>query len=154
MLYLGISVWPHPFDGEAAGQTADGFDFNGVMIKESIKIAPFPTQENPEFYGVILRITINNEKGKHAPYTIDVEVSGQFEIVSDKIEKEKQEEFVIVNGCAVLYSAIRDQVMAISSRFQNGALVLPTVNFLDKINKKTEQPEIKKSTRKRTVKES
>lgn len=139
MAYLGIKVWPQPLDEteETDGQSKKPFDFNGVMIGERVEITILGNADDPVVFGVKLRITIENKEGKIAPYTLDVEAAGLFEI-SKKIQKGKREEMVMVNGCAVLYSAIRDQVMTISARCVQGTLILPTVNFLDKVKKKTD----------------
>jgi len=139
MVYLGIKVWPQPLDGTEEPTTTP-FDFNGVVIGERIETQTFGDEADPLLYGVKLRIAIENAEGKIAPYTLDIEVAGYFE-VSNKIQKENREEMVIVNGCAVLYSAIRDQVMTLSARSSQGTLILPTVNFLDRVKKKTEVPE-------------
>lgn len=136
MVYLGIKVWPQPTE-EAKEKLPEPvpFDFNGVIIAEGIETQTIGDENDPLIYGVKLRIAIENKEGKIAPYTLDVEVAGFFEIIG-KIPKEKREEMIIVNGCAVLYSAIRDQVMTISARCSQGVFILPTVNFLDKVQKK------------------
>lgn len=155
MYFLGIMVWPRPFeDDDKDKQLETLFDFNGVRIGESITAHTFKDQNDRLSYGINLRITIKNESGKIAPYTIDVEASGLFEITNKNIPDEKHEEMAIVNGCAILYSAIREQVMTLSSRCVRGTFILPTVNFQDKIkvtNKdagQSEQPS-KPKTRKK-----
>lgn len=139
MAYLGIKVWPEPPDETegADDQTKAPFDFNGVMIGERVETSIFGDVNDPVLFGIKLRIAIENKEGKLAPYALDVEAAGLFEI-SKKIQKEKREEMVMVNGCAVLYSAIRDQVMTLSARCSRGTFILPTVNFLDKVKKKTD----------------
>lgn len=153
MYYLGILVLPQSSNEDGNNVSAVDFNFDGVMIGESIKTQVFTEPDGRQTYGVNLRITIDNEKGKTAPYKVDIEISGNFAIIK-KIEEEKREEMAIVNGCAILYSAIREQIMALTSRCLNGTLILPTVNFYDKIKREIAPPEIKKSTRKRAVKES
>lgn len=144
MTYLGIKVWPQPIE-EVTDEPSEPipFDFNGVLISERIETQIFGDENNPVLYGVKLRIAIENKEGKIAPYTIDVEVAGIFEIF-EKIEKEKREEMIIINGSALLFSAIRDQVMTISARCSQGVFILPTVNFLDKVKK---GPEIAKENK-------
>lgn len=141
MYYLGISVVPqfpqNPDEVPGPG-FARGFDFNGVNIGETVKLNIFSNQSNELTYGVNLRIVVSNNEGKIAPYAIDVEASGLF-VISESVPKEKHEEMAIVNGCAILYSAIREQVMTITSRCYGGLLILPTVNFLDKIKKENNQ---------------
>lgn len=142
MTYLGIKVWPQPYTEEtdAAEQPTIPFDFNGVFFSERIETHIVDdNKDDPKLYGVKLRIAIENKKGKIAPYDLDIEIAGLFEIKS-KVPKEEREDMIVVNGCAVLYSAIRDQIMTITARCSRGVFILPTVNFLDKIKKETDVP--------------
>jgi preprotein translocase subunit SecB len=142
MVYLGIKVWPQQLDEnetpleQAEDQTSKPvpFDFNGVVIGERIETKIFGDENDPTLYGVKLRIAIENKEGKIAPYTLEVEVAGFFEIIGN-IPIEERENMIIANGSAVLYSGIRDQVMTISARCSQGIFILPTVNFLDRIKK-------------------
>lgn len=144
MTYLGIKVVGRALE-DGKEKAAVGFDFNGVVIKEQTGIATIGDAEDPKMFGVSLRIEIPNEKEKIAPYDIEVEAAGSFRI-STQIPKEKREELVLVNGCAILYSAIRDQVMTLTARSYHGTLLLPTVNFLDKVKKEeTADPDKKLS---------
>lgn len=143
MIYLGIKVWAQPIENVEEGKEAPAvdFDFNGVRIGERIESQAFAETENaePTLYGVKLRIAIENKEGKIAPYTIDVEVAGYFE-VNKNVPLEKREDLVIVNGTAVLYSAIREQVMTITARSSQGKFILPTVNFQDRLNTEAGKP--------------
>jgi len=129
MWYLGIKVWPR--NDVPAGTDDVLFDFNDVMIGESVELIEIPPDSAKDnIYGLKLCIRIDNKEGKLAPYDIDVEAAGIFEI-SSNVKKEEREDFLTVNGCAVLYSAIRDQVLTLTARSANGQLMLPTVHFLD-----------------------
>ena len=131
MQYLGIKVLTREFS-EDGSESALDFDFMGVTIGERIGIAVLGDTDDPRIFAIRLHITIANEEGKIAPYDVDVEVAGSFSI-SDNVPKENRQELVLVNGCSILYSAIRDQVMTLSARCHHGAMILPTVNFLDKV---------------------
>lgn len=136
MSYIGFKVWARSLT-EDEQASIDKFDFNDVMIGESINFTALGDQDDPESYAVKLRITINNEEGKNAPYDVDVEVAGFFSI-SKKVPIADREDFIVVNGCAILYGAIRDLVLNLTSRSGNGSLLLPTVNFLDHRNRNKE----------------
>lgn len=129
MSYIGFKVWARSLT-EAEQESIGTFDFNDVMIGESIEYASIGNQDDPESYAVKLKITISNEEGKKAPYDVDVEVAGLFSI-DKKIPLSDREDFIVVNGCAILYGAIRDLILNLTTRSGNGALLLPTVNFLD-----------------------
>lgn len=136
MAYLGIKVLPRQ-DEIPIGETP--FDFNGVMIGEGVEVVPVEDESaDHDVFAVKLRIQIENKEGKICPYDIDVEAAGYF-VIDDKIPAEQREELVSVNGCAVLYGCIRDQVLTLTSRCSNGALMMPTVNFLDRRKKPAEK---------------
>ncbi|MDO9010192.1 MAG: protein-export chaperone SecB [Gallionella sp.] len=107
------------------------FDFDGVQITEGVDFSILDdNKDDPRQFALKFRIALENEIGKAAPYDVDIEVAGVFSIISDMPAADR-EDFVRVNGCAVLYGAIRDQVLTLTSRSARGALMLPTVNFLD-----------------------
>lgn len=140
MSYLGIKVWPRQQkEGEPAFEQP--FDFDDVMIGEGAEVVALPEDEAKTIYAVKLHIMIENKEGKLAPYDIDIEAAGMF-VISDKIKAEEREEMMTVNGCAVLYGCIRDQVLTLTSRCSNGPLMLPTVNFLDRKKKKPAEKKI------------
>lgn len=149
MRYLGIKVSVRTLEKDNDTPPED-FNFQGVEIGERAQVVLVSDEDEPPMFAVRLQITITNETGKLAPYDLDIDIAGFFTI-SDRIEKEKQEEFVTVNGCAVLYSAIRDQVMTLTARSHHGTLILPTVNFLDKIKKKEPDKAVEKPRRKASV---
>lgn len=141
------------------------FDFDGVVIHDGTRIQLLePTTENQiPIYCINLRITIKNEEGKLCPYSIDMEAAGFFEVLKKDLTENKREELAHINGCSILYSVIREYIMNFTSRCAMGTLVLPTVNFLDKIkkdyieldlNNETKQVDSKKKKRSIKLKES
>lgn len=132
--YIGFKVWARPLakDEEEPGTS---FNFDGVMIGESVDVAEI----DPTTFAIKLRIVIENKEGTVAPYDIDIEVAGLFEI-NEIIKLEDRKEMIEVNGCAVIYGAIRDIVLNLTSRSANGPLMMPTVNFLDRRKKRAAQP--------------
>lgn len=149
---MAFSIMPNETEDEYGPRSSAAFDFDGVMIQEIIKVRKLPQEEAPNSFGIILGIVIENKEGKQAPFTINAQFAGNFQIVDSSIDNSKHEEFALINGCSILYSAIREQIMAISSRFMNGPFILPTVNFLDKrnlLNNKEEEKDSLKKTNKR-----
>ena len=128
-VYLGIKITTRePAENEDVSLP---FDFDGVQIGEGVDLSILDeNKDDPKQFALKFRITLDNEKGKVAPYNLDIEVAGVFSIVSNMPVADR-EDFVLVNGCAVLYGAIRDQVLTLTSRSARGPLMLPTVNFLD-----------------------
>jgi len=144
MQYLGIKVRPQPLEN-FKGQNITPFDFNDVEIGECSETNALTNDEIPRTYVVMLRIVIENKTGKIAPYDIDVGVVGRFKI-NKEIPEEMRENLITVNGCSMLYSSIREQVMTLTARSVNGMLMLPTVNFQYKIENKKELKQNKKTT--------
>lgn len=154
--FVGVKVWPQSHENFNS-QGVALFDFNDVEIGEISETYRLTEEEDPLTYGVMLRIAIENKRGKIAPYDIDICVVGHFKI-RKSIAKENRENIITVNGCSMLYSVVREQVMMITSRSVHGKLILPTVNFQDKINKneanlqenisgKSDKPKPKKPTK-------
>ncbi len=86
---------------------------------------------------VTLRLIINNERHEpeadhhFSPYLIDIE-AGAVILLAPGIERFGQpEDLVAVNGPALVWSAIREQVMNLTARMPAGPALLPSVNFHD-----------------------
>lgn len=110
------------------------FDMEGVVIKEEAQwgIAS-EDRNNPTAFGLKLHISIDNTAEIACPYDVEVVAQGLF-IVDESIELEKREAMLLVNGCAILYSVIREQILSITCRGSFGPIMMPTVNFLDHQN--------------------
>lgn len=63
-------------------------------------------------------------------YEVDINVQGLVEM-NEAIAAEKREQIAVVNGLSILYSAIREMLLNITSRSVHGALGLPTLSFVD-----------------------
>ncbi len=85
--------------------------------------------DNNDFYVIKLELEITSENAENAnlPYIISLTSVGEF-AVSEKYEKDK-EQFAVVNGASLLYSAMREYLMFITSRYPYGSIMLPTVHF-------------------------
>lgn len=120
-------------DSESSDVSALDFNFNGVNISTEIGIAVANNQiDDPRDFLVRFNLSIPNLDGTKCPYTIYVGIVGTFTI-SNKIEKQKRDNIVTVNGASILYGCIREIVSTITSRCIHGLLILPTANFTDHI---------------------
>lgn len=118
-------------DEDAHNFTANGFDFNGVNITESFNYID-PGEDNNNSHILMLKIVISNEEGKKCPYLIDIEVYGAF-VYGNSVDLSLENiEMILINGCSILYGAIREQILSLTARSVYGQLILPTVNFVDK----------------------
>lgn len=134
LCFSGIRVLPD--QNNFNEEITRGFDFNGVCIREVTETILVEEESDSSIYRVILRIAIENEEGKKAPYQVDICAYGDFH-VNEKVPAEDRPNLVTVNGCSMLYGAIRELVMTLTSRSSHGMLTLPSVNFLDKIKKQS-----------------
>jgi preprotein translocase subunit SecB len=129
VVYKKVSVAPR--SSEESGAPGEGFDFEGVNLRSKIGTALKEGQEDdPRDYLVDLEIVIDNNLGKPTPYEIDVGVIGIFNVLPS-LPKDRREDLVTVNGASILYGVIRELVLNLTSRFPNGALTLPGMNFED-----------------------
>lgn len=143
MRFAGVKVNPQPND-KVGNKDIETFDFEGVEIGEASNTFLID-EDDPYLYGVILKFTIDNTAGTIAPYDIEVCVLGHFRI-NESVPLAERHNLISVNGCSILYGAIREQVMNITARSVHGMLVLPTASFKDKIKKEDKQNVEKKES--------
>ncbi|MCB1612761.1 MAG: hypothetical protein KDI60_13555 [Xanthomonadales bacterium] len=125
---------------EAAQQ--DGADahsmLEGALIKTEVGVTPLE-EEDPRGvpYLVTLRVWIDNVHGeddserRYSPYLIDIEAGGKIVLRKGSERLGDPEDLIAVNGPALLWSAIRDQVANLTARMPLGYAMLPSVNFFD-----------------------
>ena len=108
------------------------FDWSGVNLQTNIEFGwgDNATDEQRPF-AMRLGLAINNETGTAAPYNVDIELVGYFELIG-KIPVDLQpQDLAQINAAAILYSAIRELLFSNTVRFPRGPMILPGVNFLD-----------------------
>lgn len=112
-------------------QSVIGFDFQGVNIRANVRSSMKKGQESdPQDFLVTLGIVIDNKEGKQTPYNIDVSLLGVFKVLPS-LAADRREDLVTVNGASILYGAIRETVLGLTSRFSAGPFTLPGMNFED-----------------------
>ena len=110
------------------------FDFQNVRLQCEVGHADY--EENSErptgdSMLVSVRLKIENSEGKTAPYKMNVAVSGLFKWLPKDTGVEKRKDLIVVNGATILYGAIREMTLTVTSRSTSGPLLLPAVNFED-----------------------
>lgn len=114
------------------------FTFDGVNIQTEVGIGV--AEHDPErgqVFFLQLRVAVDNKPvpeapdQKFAPYTIDVAAEGVVLIPKGAERLGPPEDLAAVNGTSLLWSAVREQVLAITSRMRAGPAMLPTVHFHD-----------------------
>ena len=122
IVFAGLDI--QPIAGE--GLDASNFDWDDV----SIGIHTNHQKGDGNTHFLYLRFIVENEEGKTAPYTMDVQAMGLFEFIGTDTP-EKVTDLVVVNGLSILYGAIREMTTVVTSRMPHGAICLPGANFLD-----------------------
>jgi len=110
--------------------TADALypDFGDCTF--SSKVGINVAQSDPNLFRLSLDLEGAPEDKKHFPYRFLISAEGLFVLAND-VAAQHQKDIVLVNGAAILYSALRDILLGITLRMPNGPIMLPTVNFLD-----------------------
>jgi preprotein translocase subunit SecB len=109
--------------------------------------------EEPSYsdYGVSLALKVGPKADEQAPYEVHVTVKGLVRMHLTQAEGQAEERRVraLVNGVSLLYGAVRDQVITITSRSVHGPFLLPAVSFADlalpKPSLKTQKPVAKRT---------
>jgi preprotein translocase subunit SecB len=97
-------------------------------------------KENKNRYRLNLAFTFNAPANVPFPYFIHLELMGIFEhIPLTKADDAKQyAQAVTLSGLAILYGVIRSLVSDVTSQCYHGRFILPTVNFVEDLKKKSQ----------------
>lgn len=105
-----------------------------AKVRASVDIgepdAPSGEEGDARHFAIRLRIFVQPEPGKAFPYTIEVGLEGFFAVHGND-EPADARALAAVNGTSVLYGVARDVVLTQTMRFGEGAVMLPSVHFLD-----------------------
>ncbi|KAB2927005.1 MAG: hypothetical protein F9K25_15065 [Candidatus Contendobacter sp.] len=114
------------------------FVFDGVDISTVFGIGEIdPDHERGRLFLVTLQVMVDNQPSdqalerKFCPYLIDVEVRGVVLVRKGAEKLAPPEDLAAVNGASLLWSAVREQVLTVTSRMLAGPVTLPTMNFHD-----------------------
>lgn len=112
--------------------------FEGVLIKTEVSRTQLE-REDPRGtpYFVTLRVSIDNTPSEDdsqrvfTPYLVDIEAGGVVVLAERARVLGDPDDLIAVNGSALLWSAIREQVATLTARMPLGQAMLPSVNFHD-----------------------
>jgi hypothetical protein len=114
------------------------FTFDGIGIQTEVGFGEAdPNHERGRVFFIELRVGVDNKPDaqvpdqKFSPYAIDVAVEGIVLVPKGAERLGPPEDLAAVNGASLLWSAVREQVLAITSRMRAGPAMLPTVHFHD-----------------------
>jgi hypothetical protein len=135
---ISVEVDPRHAPSEPPNPLTTVFVFDGVSITTEVGTGEIEMDhERGPIYLVSLRVQIDNRptteapSGKFSPYLIDMEAAGVVLVPKGGEKLAPPIDLVTVNGAGLLWSAIREQLLTLTSRMPVGPVMLPTVHFQD-----------------------
>lgn len=135
---VNVEIDPAHAPDEAPNPMTTVFVFDGVSITTEVGLAEVNmTHERGPLYLVSLQVLIDNKHEdnepdcKFSPYRIDMEAAGIVQLAKGADKLGSPHDLVTVNGASLLWSAIREQLLTLTSRMPAGPVMLPTVHFHD-----------------------
>lgn len=114
--FLDITLRSHAIEG-----SSDSFELSHL-------IAVVRDEEDPTHWRTKFGIRIENKSDqKSARYTGEITVAGHFSLAQE-FPEEKAEQMVYMNSGAILYGAIRELVLTLTSQSIHGELLLPAID--------------------------
>ena len=135
---VNVEIDPAHAPDQAPNPMTSVFVFDGVSITTEVGLAEVDlNHERGQLYLVSLQVLIDNRREanepdcKFSPYRIDIEAAGIVQLVNGADKIGTPHDLVTVNGASLLWSAIREQLLTLTSRMPAGPVMLPTVHFHD-----------------------
>lgn len=136
--HVRVEIDPDHIPPEPPNPLTSVFLFDGISIQTEFGIGEAdPDHERGHMFLTTLRVIVDNKSlpkvkdQKFSPYKIDVAIDGVVAIPNGAEKLAPPEELAAVNGAALLWSAVREQVLSLTARMPAGSVMLPTVHFHD-----------------------
>ena len=136
--HVRVEIDPDHILPEPPNPLTSAFVFDGISFQTEFGIGEIdPDHERGRMFLTTLRVIVDNKSvpkvkdQKFSPYKIDVAVDGVVAIPKGAEKLAPAETLAAVNGAALLWSAVRDQVLSLTARMPAGSVMLPTVHFHD-----------------------
>lgn len=133
-----VEIDPRHAPAEPPNPMTTVFVFDGVSITTEVGLGEIDmAHERGPMYLVTLRLRIDNQPSaeepnrKFSPYLIDIEAAGVVLLPRGAEKLGPPKDLVTVNGASLLWSALREQLLTLTSRMPAGPVMLPTVHFHD-----------------------
>lgn len=147
--HVKVELDPVHLPEEIPNPLTSVFTFDDVSLQSEVGIGNSdPNHERGTMFFIELRVLVDNVPNpdardqKYSPYKIDVAIEGVILILRGAEKLGDPEDLAAVNGASMLWSAVRDQVLTITSRMRAGPVVLPSVHFHDL----KKQPDVQKAS--------
>jgi len=97
-------------------------------VESSVEV--IQRKDDPKSWLIELAVKFTGDKPA-SPYVGEFQVVGRFH-VADELKETAGNNLVNVNGPSILYSAVREVVLHLTSRGPHRPVVLPSVTFIDR----------------------
>lgn len=105
--------------------------FAKQKIHSTVNIATQESDDNPHSFLLTLEIECDPEDNSSFPYLFSFKVEGVFECNYSEDDLEERKKYVVCNGSSMLYGAVREVLITLTSRQKYGPLLLPTTSFMN-----------------------
>lgn len=136
--HVRVELDPKHLPPEIPNPLTAVFTFDGVTIQTEFGIGEAdPDHDRGRMYFTSLQVIVDNAlnpeaKGqKFSPYRVDIAVEGMVLVPKGAERLGPPQDLAAVNGAAMLWSVVREQVLTLTSRMRAGPVMLPTVHFHD-----------------------
>ncbi|GJL81860.1 MAG: hypothetical protein DHS20C01_14940 [marine bacterium B5-7] len=106
-------------------------DFEHADFVASIGFGKRADEENETDFAVRLELSCSPAVGKIFPYSFSIAALGFVSLARTEGLNNDPAKLAAVNGLGLLYGAMRELMLLITGRFENGPIMLPSVNFID-----------------------
>ncbi|MDB4354096.1 protein-export chaperone SecB [Akkermansiaceae bacterium] len=114
--FLDIELHPQSTQGKE-----NGFETSHMIVV-------LQDEDDPALWRTKFGIRIENiDDDQPAPYLGEITIAGTFKL-DEEFPKEKAEQMVYLNSGAILYGAIRELVLSLTSQCVHGELILPAID--------------------------
>lgn len=114
----------------AESKAAEGLyvNFAGARLSTDVTQSFSEFDDGRKRYGIELRVH-GGPGGENPDFPYDFEVTyfGFFE--AERLPADKREDLVAVNGTSMLFGIAREQLLSLTLRFEQGAMLLPSIHF-------------------------
>lgn len=133
-----VELDPNHAPPEPYGLSAP-FSFNGVILRTAVGFAELDgAPADAHLFEVSLELIVENKKSKEkkktqqfSPYLLHLKARCLVRLLKAASKLGPPQDLAAVNGAALIWSAMREQVAATTARMQAGQILLPTVHFQD-----------------------
>lgn len=135
---VSVELDEHHAPPEPASVATDVFSFEGVTMKTSVGIAEMEgSTSGAHVYQITSELIVDNKKNKASkhqrfcPYLLGIKTVGVVRVPADASKLAPVRDLALVNGAALMWAAMREQLATVTSRMPAGQILLPSVHFQD-----------------------